>query len=130
MVESKDSVFDYQPKEYSNEELIEKSNSMFSFLEKNISTNSFILSSAYIGLPLKKLNLSYGQVRVIFGSISPSDINWLSSAPQKENFILIKKEQKEKLLNNLSKKLYYPGLEIKIIDENDCCILLNAKTIN
>jgi len=130
VVESKDSVFDYQPKEYSNEELIEKSNSMFSFLEKNISTNSFILSSAYIGLPLKKLNLSYGQVRVIFGSISPSDINWLSSAPQKENFILIKKEQKEKLLNNLSKKLYYPGLEIKIIDENDCCILLNAKTIN
>ena len=96
IVQNKDSIYNYQPLEYSIDELQQKNSSIFNLLSNKIDSNSHVLSSAYIGIPIKKLNLKFNQVRIIYGDISKSDILWLIKAQGSKNYILIKKDSPKK----------------------------------
>ena len=127
---SRDSVYNYQPKVYSLEQLKQKEQSLINLFEKKIDKKSLILSSAYIGLPLKKLNLSYEQVKIIYGDISKSDVMWFVSAEGPNNYLLIKKINSQNLINDFSRMILPLGQKIKITDEIYCCFLIKTETIN
>ena len=127
IVQSKDSIYNYQPLEYSIDELQQKNSSIFDLLSSKIDSNSHVLSSAYLGIPIKKLNLKFNQIRIIYGDIAKSDILWLIKAQGSKNYILIKKDSSKKTLVNLSLMLSFHNLKMEIIDENNHCYLIKIK---
>ena len=126
-LESKDSVYNYHPKEYSINELQQKNISMLNLLSDKIDSSSKILSSAYAGIPLKKLNLQFNQVKIIYSEITKSDILWLVSSQGSKNYLLLNKENSKEVLKNFSQMLIPLGLEMKIIAQNNCCLLIKTK---
>lgn len=124
IVISRDSIYNYNPTEYSLEELRIKTDSIYNFLKDRVDESSSILSSAYIGLPLKKLGLRYDQIKIIYGDISESDLIWFISAEGANNYLLIKKINSEKFISNFSQMILPYDLRLIITDENSCCFLI------
>jgi len=68
---SADSINRYEPQIVFESDESDKENEIYELIKDDLSYDSLILKSPYLPFPFKDSGLSYGQVRIIFGALSP-----------------------------------------------------------
>ncbi len=93
---SADSLNRYQPQIVYESDERDKENEVYELIKEDVKHDSIFLKSPYLPFPFKDSELSYEQVRLIFGALSPASIERRVSRSgiiQKEaTHILIKKD--------------------------------------
>ena len=69
---SADSINRYEPQIVFESDESDKENEVFELIKDDLRYDSIILKSPYLPFPFKDSGLSYGQVRIIFGALSPA----------------------------------------------------------
>jgi len=139
---SADSINRYEPQIVFESDESDKENEVFELIKDDLRYDSVILKSPYLPFPFRDSELSYRQVRVIFGPLSPTSIERKVSRSgiiQKEaTHILIRKDDiyfDEKKLQRMVKIDAYKIAEksiqqwilgkgrYRLIKQSSCCYL-------
>jgi hypothetical protein len=118
---SADSLNRYQPQIVYESDERDKENEVYELIKEDVKHDSIFLKSPYLPFPFRDSELSYGQVRVIFGPLSPTSFERKVSRSgiiQKEaSHILIRKDD-----------IYFDENKIQMMVEYDA-YKISEKTI-
>nr|MCS5640065.1 hypothetical protein [Candidatus Neomarinimicrobiota bacterium] len=139
---SADSLNRYQPQIVYESEERDKENEVYESIKEDVKHNSVLLKSPYLPFPFKDSGLSYWQVRVIYGALSPASFERKVSRSgiiQKEaTHILINKDDIYFDENQIQMRVEYDAYKIaektiqqwilgkgryRLIKQSSCCYL-------
>ena len=139
---SADSLNRYQPQIVYEYDERDKENEVYELIKEDVKHDSIFLKSPYLPFPFRDSELSYGQVRVIFGPLSPTSIERKVSRSgiiQKEaSHILIRKDDIYFDENKIQMMVEYDAYKIaektiqqwilgkgryRLIKQSRCCYL-------
>jgi hypothetical protein len=139
---SADSLNRYQPQIVYESDERDKENEVYELIKEDVKYDSIFLKSPYLPFPFRDSELSYGQVRVIFGPLSPTSFERKVSRSgiiQKEaSHILIRKDDIYFDENKIQMMVEYDAYKIaektiqqwilgigryRLIKQSSCCYL-------
>ena len=139
---SADSLNRYQPQIVYESDERDKENEVYELIKEDVKHDSIFLKSPYLPFPYRDSELSYGQVRVIFGPLSPTSFERKVSRSgiiQKEaSHILIRKDDIYFDENKIQTMVEYDAYKISektiqqwilgegqysLIKQSSCCYL-------
>ena len=139
---SADSINRYEPQIVYESDESDKRKDVYELIKEDLRHDSVILKSPYLPFPFKDIGLSYGQVRIIFGALSPAFFERRVSRSgiiQKEaSHILIRKDDIYFDENKIQMRVEYDAYKIaektiqqwilgkgryRLIKQSSCCYL-------